>query len=105
MQEYTCFNTNVAVDVGVKSAIVFYGIDRDVVYAIANGAKEPDECIFEDCFWIKRSEKYFQNLFPFFSRRQIQTCLKKLENKGYIRAKKLSKNKLDHTKWYTTQKE
>lgn len=90
-----CFDTDVALDVGLNAAILYKNIQFWCEKNRTNGQNEN-----EGLFWTYNSISAFEEQFPYFSGKQIRTALKTLEEKGYIKSGNFNKLSYDRTKWY-----
>lgn len=90
------FSVEVAKKCGVNAAVLFTNISFWVEHNKASGANEHD-----GKYWTFNSMQAFTTLFPYLSKRQIETALKKLENDGLIETGNYNKLPFDRTKWYT----
>ena len=90
------FSVEVAKKCGINAAVLFTNISFWVEHNKANGANKHD-----GKYWTFNSMQAFTTLFPYLSKRQIETALKKLENDGLIETGNYNKLPFDRTKWYT----
>lgn len=90
------FSVEVAKSCGVNAAVLFTNISFWVEHNKANRVNEHD-----GKYWTFNSMQAFTELFPYLSKRQIETALKKLENDGLIETGNYNKLPFDRTKWYT----
>ena len=93
---YICFKTESAIKYGVDEAIMLEQIIGLINLNLGN-----KEYFKEGKYWINKSIKEFQEIFPFWSIRQIERIINSLEKQCVITSKKFNKNKYDQTKWYT----
>ena len=93
------FNVEVAKECGVNASILFTNIAYWVEHNRANRANFHD-----GTYWTFNSMKAFSELFPYFSQKQINTALKKLEDEGLIATGNYNKLPFDRTKWYAVTK-
>lgn len=89
------FDTEVAQDVGLAAAILYYNIQYWCRKNRANGMNE-----HEGYFWTYNSQKAYRELFPYLSEKTIRRSLEKLEEKGYIKIGCFNSNGRDRTRWY-----
>lgn len=94
-----CFDTDVALDVGLNAAILYKNIQFWCEKNRTNGQNEN-----EGLFWTYNSISAFEEQFPYFSGKQIRTALKILEERGYIKSGNFNKLSYDRTKWYADLK-
>lgn len=90
------FSVEVAKSCGVNAAVLFTNISFWVEHNKANRVNEHD-----GKYWTFNSMQAFTELFPYLSKRQIETALKKLESNGLIETGSYNKLPFDRTKWYT----
>lgn len=90
------FNIEVAKKVGTDCAIL---IENMAFWIIKNNANKKH--LYDGYCWTYNSEKAFTELFPYWTRRQIQRILNNLEEKGIIKVGNYNKIGFDRTKWYT----
>lgn len=89
------FNKDVAKIVGVNAAIIFNNIRYWCEKNRANNQHN-----YEGQFWTYNSIKAFEQLFPYFTNKQIRTSISKLKEFGFIDVGEFNKNPYDRTKWY-----
>ena len=94
------FDVDIATEYGINAAILF----ENICYWIKqNEANETN--FFDDDYWTYNSHKAFGELFPYLSKRQIETALTKLIENGMIKTGNYNKLAYDRTLWYAlTQK-
>src|SRR4030042_5346722 len=90
------FNTDIAIKIGVDEAII---IENLAFWIKKNQAN--NKHFHDNYFWTYNSERAFSELFPYWTRRQIQRILNSLENQGIIISGNYNKSPFDRTKWYT----
>jgi hypothetical protein len=91
--EYS-FNTEHAEKYGVPEAIII----RNLMYWVAkNKANAVNE--YDGDTYTYNSVKAFNELFPFWSERQISRILKSLQEQNVIKCGNYNKAKYDRTKW------
>lgn len=99
MNEYSTlshyFNVGVACEYGLNEAIILQNIFFWVTKNAANGVHFHD-----GRYWTYNSAPAFTKLFPYFTKRQIQYALKKLEEHGLILVGNYNKQRFDQTRWY-----
>lgn len=94
------FDSNVAVVVGVDGAVMLQNIN----YWIAKN-KANNKHFYDESYWTYNSISAFEQLFPFWSKKQLSRILKSLIDNGYLADGNYNKQNYDRTKWYTiTQK-
>jgi len=89
------FEPEVAVEVGVNSAIIYQNI---VYWTLKNHANQKN--IHDGSVWTYNSNSAFRELFPYLTEKQIRTALGKLVNAGMIAKGNYNKNHYDRTNWY-----
>lgn len=89
------FDTDVALDVGIKAAILYKNIQHWCEHNKTN-----DKNYHEGLYWTFNSTRAFKEQFPYMSEKQIRTSLETLESKGYIKTGNFNKAGYDRTKWY-----
>lgn len=92
---YHSFDTKVAELVGVNAAILFNSIAFWCEKNRANGSN-----IKEGRAWTFNTVNAFSELFPYMSKKQIATALRKLEETGLVVTGCFNRNPYDRTKWY-----
>lgn len=93
------FDTEVALDVGIKAAILYKNIQHWCEHNKTN-----DKNFHEGLYWTFNSTRAFKEQFPYMSEKQIRTSLEVLESKGYIKTGNFNKAGYDRTKWYADTK-
>ena len=94
------FDVDIATEYGINAAILFENI---CYWVKLNEANETN--FFDGDFWTYNSVKAFGELFPYLSKRQIETALSKLIENGVIKTGNYNKFAYDRTLWYAlTQK-
>lgn len=90
------FDGDVAEDVGVNAAVLYWNIEWWVRHNEAN------ETNFHDGkYWTYNSREAFSRLFGFMSSDAIKRALKKLIDNGYIEVGEFNDSPFDRTQWYT----
>lgn len=89
------FNVEVAKDVGTDAAIILSNIEHWAKVNKANNRNYHD-----GRYWTYNSVSAFNEIFNYLSPKKIRTCLRKLEDKGYIVSGCYNKVAYDRTKWY-----
>ena len=95
MSDMHSFSVDVAKEVGVNAAILLQSIKFWCAKNKANGKNE-----HEGLYWTYNSVKAWQELYPYLGKSAIDSALKKLEERGYIRVGNFNKLAYDRTKWY-----
>lgn len=95
MSDTHSFDVDVAKEVGVNAAILLQSIKWWCEKNKANGKH-----YHEGLYWTYNSAKAWQELYPYLGKGAINTALKKLEERGYIRTGNYNKSAYDRTKWY-----
>lgn len=94
------FDTDIAEKYGVNSAIILQNIGYWIKQNEANQIN-----YFDGNYWTFNSRRAYQKLFPYMSKRQIETAFEKLINEGLIITGNYNKIAYDRTLWYAlTQK-
>ena len=89
------YSARVAEECGLNSAALFANIAFWVKKNRTN-----NKHFHDGTYWTYNSMKAFNEQFPYFSQRQIDTALKKLEDKGFIKTGNYNQLPFDRTKWY-----
>ncbi len=89
------FDTEIAEIYGVNAAILLNNIAFWIQKNAANDAN-----FFEGRYWTYNSVSAFSKLFPYLSKSQITTALKKLESEGIIQTGNFNQSAYDRTTWY-----
>ena len=90
-----CFNCEYAKRFGVDEAIMLENLIFWIKKNKANGKHFHD-----GRYWTYNSIKAFEELFPFWSKRQIERILKSLEKQNILYTGNYNKSHYDRTKWY-----
>ena len=90
------FNVGIAKCVGVDGAIMINNLHYWIIKNKAN-----EKHFYDGKYWTYNSLEAFMELFPFWSKRQIERILKNLKKDGYIEDGNYNKVAYDRTKWYT----
>ncbi len=94
------FDTDVAQKYGVNAAIILQNIGY---WIKQNEANETN--FFDGRYWTFNSKRAYGELFPYMSKRQIETAFQKLIEDGVIVTGNYNKLAYDRTLWYAlTQK-
>lgn len=94
------FDVEIATEHGINAAILFENI---CYWVKQNEANEIN--FFDGDYWTYNSHKAFGELFPYMSKRQIETALSKLIESGMIKTGNYNRLAYDRTLWYAlTQK-
>ncbi len=95
-QDNYLFNVEVAKKYGVNEAIFLQNMKFWISSNKANGRN-----FKEGRYWTYNSYEAFQEIFPFWTARQIRTIIDKLVEQGVIlKENKFNKQRNDHTNWY-----
>lgn len=89
------FNVNIAKQFGVDEAIIIHNIYFWTKKNKANGKN-----FFDGHYWTYNSISAFVELFPYFSKRQLERILKNAEAKGAILKGNYNNSSYDRTSWY-----
>ena len=90
------FDIDIANKYGVDCAIII----RNLCFWIhKNQANKKN--FHDGYYWTYNSERAFSEIFPYWSRRQIQTIINKLKKNSIIEVGNYNKKKYDRTNWYT----
>lgn len=92
---YHMFDVEVAKQVGIVAAVIFQNITFWCLHSKANGTN-----FYEGRFWTYNSVKAFKEMFPYLSKSQIDTAIKKLLDSGLIVKGNFNKSTYDRTAWY-----
>jgi len=90
------FNTQIATLYDVNQAIMLENLYFWVSKNKANGKH-----LHDGYYWTYNSATAFQELFPYWTARQIEGILKKLKDNGLVISGNYNSNKFDKTNWYT----
>lgn len=94
------FNTDLAKKYGVDGAIIienmFFWIQKN---------KANDKHFYDGKYWTYNSIKAFEEMFPYWTSKQIRRILTNLEKEGAIETGVYNKSSYDRTKWYTLTEE
>lgn len=89
------FNLSIAKKFGVEEAIIIHNI---YFWTLKNKANKRH--FYDGNYWIYNSIDAFTELFPYWSRRQIERILKNAVEKGAIIKGNYNKIAYDRTTWY-----
>lgn len=89
------FNMEIAKETGVEEAVML----ENIYYWILKN-KANNKHFYDDNYWTYNSIKAFEELFPFWSKKQIARILKNLEVNGFIITGNYNKVAYDRTRWY-----
>ena len=89
------FNTKIAKEVGILSAVLLENINYWCEKNKANCKHQ-----YDDNSWTYNSSKAFATLFDYVSAKQIETALKKLREQGFIITGNYNSQQYDRTLWY-----
>lgn len=89
------FDVDVAKEVGVLAATVFNSIGFWVAANRANGRNLED-----GTYWTYNTVEAWTELFPYATRKQVYTALRKLIDAGLVKTGCYNKNPYDRTLWY-----
>lgn len=90
------FDTELAQIVGINAAVLYQHFCYWCKQNESAGTNEKD-----GLFWTFHSVSDLSKFFPYFSERQVNYAIKKLEDKGLIRIGCYNKLGMDRTCWYT----
>lgn len=94
------FDVDVAKEYGVDCAIMIQNFQFWITHNKAN-----NNFMYDGHYWTFNSIKAFQDLFPFWSRRQIETILNKLIEKKVLIKGNYNLKAYDRTCWYAFHEE
>lgn len=94
------FDIEVAKEVGVNAAVIYYNIKYWCEKNRANDVNYHD-----GYYWTFNTVKAFEKLFPYLSYKQISSSLVLLEEEGYIKSGNYNDSAYDRTKWYADIKD
>ena len=89
------FNSEVAKEYGVDEAIMLENIR---FWILKNKANKKHE--YDGEYWTYNSTRAFEEIFLFWTKRQIERILKSLQVKGLIKTGNYNKVAYDRTRWY-----
>lgn len=95
MGDMHTFSVDVAKEVGVNAAILLQSIKWWCAQNKANGKNHHD-----GLWWTYNSVKAWRELYPYLGKSAINSALKRLEERGYIRTGNFNKSAYDRTIWY-----
>lgn len=94
------FDVDVAKKVGVNGAIFLANLQFWILKNKANGTNFHD-----GRYWTFNSIKAYEDIFPFWTGKQIQIVISKLRDSGLILTGNYNKDKRDRRLWYTLSDE
>lgn len=89
------FDVEIAERYGVNAAILLENLG---FWILKN--KVSDENYYDGYYWTYSSYRAYQELFPYMSKDQIRTALKKLIEDGVIITGNYNENPMNHSIWY-----
>lgn len=89
------FDSRLAVEYGVDEAIFLHNLYYWIVKNEANGRH-----FYDGKSWTYNSMKAFTELFPFWSKRQVERIINSLKAKGAIYVGNYNSAGMDRTQWY-----
>jgi hypothetical protein len=90
------FNTDLAKEYGVNEAIFCHNV---YFWVVRNRANKHN--FHKGRYWTFNSNKAFQELFPYWSKRQLDTIIKNCQQKGLVLVDQFNQKNFDRTNWYT----
>lgn len=90
------FDVEIAKEFGLLEAILLKNLEYWIEKNKAN-----NKHFHDGYYWTYNSTRAFSEIFPYVSQRQIQSALKRLEEKGIILTGNYNEEKYDRTLWYT----
>ncbi len=90
------FDTEVAKKYGVHAAVLL----QNIVFWIAKNAAN-DTNYIDGYYWTYNSASAMSKLFPYLTKKQVETALGKLRDDGIILAENHNADLRDRTLWYT----
>lgn len=90
------FEGKVAIKYGVEGATMLHNL-----YIWIKKNKANKKHFYDGRYWTYNTQEAFSELFPFWTKRQIERILKNLEKEGAIYTGNYNKLKMDRTKWYS----
>lgn len=95
MSDMHSFSVDVAKEVGVNAAILLQSIKW---WCQKNRANERH--YYDGLWWTYNSTKALEELYPYLGKSAINSAIKKLEDRGYIKVGNYNKSAYDRTRWY-----
>ncbi|MBO7251387.1 MAG: conserved phage C-terminal domain-containing protein [Oscillospiraceae bacterium] len=95
MADVHIFDVRIAKMYGVNCAVILQNIWHWVQKNEANGTN-----FYDGAYWTYNSTKAFAAQFPYLSKKQIETALKKLRDEKIIMTGNYNTMKYDRTLWY-----
>ena len=89
------FNLSIAIKYGVEEAIIIHNIYFWIMKNKANGKH-----FYDGEFWTYNSIEAFAELFPYWTRRQIERILRNAIEKGALKKGNYNAIAYDRTTWY-----
>lgn len=89
------FDSRIAEKVGVNSAIILNNL-----YFWVEKNKANDHNFYDGYYWTYNSRKAFEDLFPYFSARQVEYAVKKLIDMELVITGNYNEFPWDRTLWY-----
>lgn len=89
------FDVDIAVEYGVNAAVLLQNLDY---WTKQNEANETN--FFDGMYWTYNSRRAYRELFPYMSKRQLDTAFQKLIDEGFVITGNYNKVAYDRTLWY-----
>ena len=89
------FNIEIAKQYGVDESIILHNINFWVQKNSAN-----KKHFYDNDYWTYNSVEAFTELFPYWTRRQIERIINSLVDQGLIKKGNYNKSSYDRTTWY-----
>jgi hypothetical protein len=94
------FDVEIATRFGVQEAIFIENVRFWVLKNKAN-----NKHFYKGKYWTYNSAKAYAELFPYWSKQQIERIIAKLKEAGILEVDHFSQNTYDRTNWYTLNEE
>lgn len=94
------FDVDLAVKYGLQEAIFLENLRFWILKNKANHRH-----FYEGRYWTYNSAKAYADLFPYWSKQQVERIIAKLKDMGVIQVGHFSANTYDRTNWYSINEE
>lgn len=93
--EHHIFSVDIAIEVGVNSAVIF-----NHLYFWIDYHRKNKENFYDGRYWTYTSQRALEEHFPYLTTDQIRTAIKKLKEKNLVLTGNYNKVAYDRTTWY-----
>lgn len=90
------YSAEVATEIGIPQTVILESINHWVLRNKKRGIN-----LHDGKYWVEATVADFGECFPYFSRGQLNLCITKLKDAGYIETGHFCEDAFDRTTWYT----